>query len=75
MDGPLTVSVECYSGFDYANWPTAVVYNGRRMNISRVLAEEYTPDGKRFHVVLEDGRPLMLEYRELEDAWMLTGSI
>jgi hypothetical protein len=75
MDGPLTVKVECYSGSEYANRPTAIFYNGKRQAISRVLTEEYTPDGKRFQVVLEDGRPLVLEYCELTDTWMYTGSL
>jgi hypothetical protein len=75
MDGPLTFKVECYSGSEYASRPTAIFYNGQRMIISRVLSEEYTPDSKRFQVVLEDGRPLMLEYRELTDTWMYTGSL
>jgi len=75
MDGALTFKVECFSGTEYANRPTAVFYNGRRWIISRVLSEEYTPDGKRFQVVLEDGRPLVLEYCELTDKWMYTGSL
>jgi hypothetical protein len=75
MDGPLTFKVECYSGSEYANRPTAIIYNEKRQTISRVLSEEYTPDGKRFHVVLEDGRHLVLEYLELTDTWMYTGSL
>ena len=75
MDGPLTIKVECYSSSEYANWPTVVIINQEKLTIKRILTEEYTPNGKKFQVVLEDGRPLVLEYRELEDTWTLTGSI
>lgn len=75
MDGPLTLKVECYSGSEYANRPTAVIIKQERLTIRRILSEEYTPNGKRFQVVLDDGRPLVMEYRELTDTWMYTGSL
>jgi len=75
MDGALTFKVECYSGSEYASRPMAIFYNGQRMIISSVLSEEYTPEGKRFQVVLEDGRPLVLDYYELTDTWIYTGPL
>jgi hypothetical protein len=75
MDGALTFKVECYSGSKYTNRPTAVLYNQERLTIGRILAEEYTPNGKRFQIELDDGCPLVLEYRELTDKWIYTGSL
>jgi hypothetical protein len=73
MGGALTVKVECYSGVEYAGWPLAVVTGQERLPIAKILSEEYTPQGKRFRALLEDGRQIELDYCESDDTWKVTG--
>ena len=61
--------VECHSGYTYAQRPTALWWEGARLEVAAVLAEWRTPQGKHFRVRAADGRKFELEYSESEDAW------
>lgn len=63
--------VECHSGYTYAQRPTALWWEGARLEVVAVEAEWRTPEGKRFRVRTGDGRVFELEYSESQDAWSI----
>lgn len=67
MGGPLTV--ECHSGYRYAERPTAIQWEGIHLPINEIISEAHTPHTHLFWVKVEDGRTLKLTYDELLDAW------
>jgi hypothetical protein len=73
VDGAVIVQVECHSGVSYADRPVAVIYKEDRQFVARLISEERTPTGKRFHVILENKQEVELSYNESEDVWYATG--
>jgi aminotransferase len=63
--------VECYSGVEYAEHPTAFQWEGVRLPVDQILAEWRTPGGKSFRVRVVDGRIFELIYAELNDNWQV----
>jgi hypothetical protein len=61
--------VECHSGYEYAERPVALVWDGERLEIEAVEAGWRIPGGKRFRVRVKDGRVFELFYGELYDEW------
>ncbi len=61
--------VECHSGLEYAGRPTALWWQGERLEVEAVEAEWRTPEGKRFRVRTTGGRVFELVYVELHDEW------
>lgn len=69
MDEEVSYQVECHSGCEYAERPTALVMNGQRVEIETVEDRWRIPGGKCFRVRLMDGRRFELFYGELYDEW------
>ncbi len=63
--------VECYSGYEYAERPRALHWQGTRLEIEAVEAEWRIPGGKRFRVHTADGQVFELFYGELYDEWRI----
>jgi len=61
--------VECHSGYEYAERPVALRWEGRRLVIEQVESQWRIPGGKRFRVRTQDGRAFELFYGELYDEW------
>ena len=61
--------VECHSGYEYAERPTAVWWQGERLEVEAVEAEWRISGGKKFRVRTRDGRVFELLYVELYDEW------
>jgi hypothetical protein len=61
--------VECHSGYEYAQRPLALRWQGERLEIEQVEAEWRTPGGKRFRVRARNGLVFELFYDELSDDW------
>jgi len=61
--------IECYSGYEYAERPRALRWQGTRLEIESVEAEWRIPGGKRFRVRTLDGEVFELFYGELYDEW------
>ncbi len=61
--------VECHSGFEYAERPVAVWWQGRRLAVAAVEAEWRISGGKKFRVRTDDGQLFELLYVELYDEW------
>ena len=64
-------AVECHSGFEYAERPTALRWEGQRLEITAILAQWRIPGGKRFRVRVADGQVFELFYGELYDEWRI----
>jgi len=63
--------VECHSGFAYADRPVALTWEGRRLEINRILAEWRTPLENHFRVRTSDGREFELAYSQTMDEWQI----
>jgi hypothetical protein len=71
--GDQVVEVQCYSGASYAERPIALIWQGSQYKISSVLSSQFTPSGKRFEVVLENGCTISLYYQTNSDLWTASG--
>lgn len=65
-------SVECHSGFTYAERPTALTWQGRRLEVEAILGRWRLPDGRRFRVRTRNGFLFDLFYDELRLEWRIT---
>ncbi len=63
--------VECHSGYEYAERPTALTWQGRRLEVEAVEAEWRIPGGKKFRVRTADGQVFELLYAELYGEWRI----
>lgn len=63
--------VECYSGVAYAERPTAIHWDGERMEIAEIEARWRIPGGRRFRIRTVGGRRFELFYGELYDEWRI----
>jgi hypothetical protein len=64
--------VECRSDAFYAERPTAVHWQGKRLEVQEVLASWREPWGLRFRVRLEGDQTFELAYDQADDAWDIT---
>jgi hypothetical protein len=69
------VEVECYSGYTFAERPTAFTWLGQRYQIERVLKQWRSPHGPGFQVVTSDGARFQLLYHEPNENWVLKGPL
>jgi hypothetical protein len=60
--------VECLSDHTYAMRPIALTWEGRRLEISGILAEWRTPAAKHFRVNTSEGLKFELIFSENPDA-------
>ena len=63
--------VECHSGYEYAERPVALHWQGQRLEIESVEAEWRIPGGRCFRVRCADDRKFELFYGELYDEWRI----
>jgi len=63
--------VECHSGYEYAERPTALQWEGQRLEVEQVEAGWRTPGERCFRVRTRDGRRFDLFYSEQYDEWRL----
>ncbi len=63
--------VECRSEYDYAGRPTAVWWQGVRLEVAAVEAQWRTPDGKGFRVRTTDGQVFEVFYGAMNDEWTI----
>jgi hypothetical protein len=64
----MTEIVECLSSHTYAQNPVALYWDGRRLEIVKILAEWRTPGKKHFRVRAEAGWLFELVFTENPDA-------
>jgi hypothetical protein len=63
--------VECHSGYEYAERPTAVWWQGERLEVEAVEAQWRIAGGKKFRVRVRTGQVFELLYVELYDEWRI----
>lgn len=63
-------TVQCYSGYSYAQRPQSFTWQGERRQVSAVLKEAHTPQGKRFLVQTPEGEVFSLDYHDQQDEWL-----
>jgi hypothetical protein len=68
------VSVECYSGAQYAERPVALTWRGERLSVESVERAWQTPDGPAFTVRVADGRHFELAYDTAQDQWSVSST-
>ncbi len=64
--------VECLSGFTYADKPIALVWESRRLEITKITARWRSPQARHFQVCTSNGQEFELSYREADDEWHIT---
>jgi hypothetical protein len=67
----VSARVECYSGLEYAERPTAVWLDGARLEVAAVEKQWRTPEGKGFRVRLVSGQTLELFLSTRTDEWSI----
>jgi hypothetical protein len=68
----MSTLVECRSDYAYAQRPTALHWDGRRLEVEAVEAEWRTPEGKGFRVRAAGGHRFELVYVEASDEWHIS---
>ncbi len=63
--------VECHSEYEYAQRPTALRWEGQRLEVAAIEAEWRIPGGHCFRVQTKDGQKFELFYGELYDEWRI----
>ncbi len=71
MDEEVNFQVQCHSGYEYAERPTALILEDQRYEVEVVEDQWRIPGGKCFRVRLQDGRSFELFYGELYDEWRI----
>jgi hypothetical protein len=63
--------VFCRSGHEFAERPTAFIWEGERLQIDELVARWRTPYGKRFLVRIDDNRIFTLIFFESSASWQV----
>lgn len=63
--------VECHSGSAYAEYPSALHWDGVRLEVAFVITRYRTLQGKGFRVLVQDGREFELLYNESTYEWQI----
>ena len=66
--------VECLSGYDYADRPISLEWDGQRKEIKTILFRWRTPEGKGFKVESSDNQIFDITYNENDDEWIILQS-
>lgn len=66
--------VECHSGTTYGERPISFYWEGERLLIVEIEARWRLPDGRKFRVLVEDGRTFELRYIEQADEWRINAA-
>lgn len=63
--------VECHAGYRYAERPTAIYWQGQRLEISEIIKRWSSPEGRHFTVCTPEGQVFNLVYLEFMDDWQI----
>lgn len=63
------VYVEAYAGTRYPERPRVFDWEGKRLQVDRILRQWRTPETIGFRVQTRDGRRFTLVYTERTDSW------
>lgn len=65
------LTVECHSGSQYAEYPTALHWQDQRLEVTEILAQWRSPQGRHFRVRTRDDLIFELTYLEEQDDWRI----
>lgn len=63
--------VECHSGYQYADRPTAIFWEGQRYEVAEILERWRTPGMIHFRVITTVEQSFDLRYDEHDDVWYI----
>jgi hypothetical protein len=63
--------VECHSDSQYAERPTALIWQGERLEITQILKRWRSPAGVGFQIQVQSGARFELFYDEAGDSWQI----
>ena len=63
--------VECHAGYAYAEYPTAIHWQGQRLRVLEIVRRWREPGKKCFQVCTEDDQFFDVSYDEGEDTWFV----
>jgi len=63
--------VECLPGFTYADRPTALVWEGRRLEVDAILATWRAPGARCFRALAGERQVFDLVFREDDNFWQI----
>jgi hypothetical protein len=69
MSNSRSTTVECYSGYTYAQEPRAFSQGTEHHAITEIRRQWREPAGPRFEVLADDGATYLLAYDETTDHW------
>jgi hypothetical protein len=67
----MTELVECHAGYTYAERPTALLWQNRRLVVIEIIERKRTPDGRYFRVRTEENLAFELIFDEAGDTWQI----
>jgi len=67
----MSAMVECHSDYTYPERPTALTWEGQRLEVKEILHEWRSPSGKGFRVRTTDGQEFELFYEETANEWQI----
>jgi hypothetical protein len=65
------VDVHCYAGTSYPERPVAFEWEGRWLDVTRIIAQARSPAGLEFDLLAEDGQRYRLKWAEISDVWSI----
>jgi hypothetical protein len=71
MNTTSSTQVECHSGHTYAQRPTAFIWQEKRHQVDKIIAEWHQPEGKFFQVQTPEGQQFTLTFKIEEDRWTI----
>lgn len=66
-----SLHVACYAGHTYPQRPVSFTWQEIDYPITRIIADQHTPQGKTFTVLTEKGGIFTLLYHSEENQWHL----
>ena len=69
---PLTITVECYAGYQGEETPRAFTLEERRIVVEHVIDRWLAPDHRYFKAACDDGHVYIIRHDPLADRWELT---
>lgn len=63
--------VVCHSGYTYAQRPTALYWQDKRLDIQEILSEWHSPNARHFKIITVNSLLFELTYQEDSDQWRI----
>lgn len=71
MAGTQTDPVRCHAGASYPEHPTALLWEGKWLDVKQIVSESHMPKGKVWFVIADTGDYFMLAYEDDPGQWKI----